>query len=47
MERKGSKLRTTYMYRNDPEKTFKAENSNIKEAKARTDYLINKLSKER
>ena len=41
-----TKVEVKYLYRNDPHKTFKAENSNIEEAKRRTDVLIRKLKKE-
>ena len=37
------RVKAHYLYRNNPEETFKAANSNMKEAKARTDSLINKL----
>merc|ERR1711889_11673 len=36
---------TKYSYRNDPHTTFAKENSNMKEAKARSDGLIKKLIK--
>ena len=35
-----------YLYRHDPHETFKPENSNLEEAKRRTDSLIRKLKKE-
>ena len=37
------RVEVEYLYRNDPHVTFKKENSNMKEAKARTDGLIRKL----
>ena len=39
------RVQVEYVYRNDPHETFKPENSNINEAKARTDNLIRKLKK--
>ena len=47
MEKDGlTKVEVKYLYRYDPHETFKAENSNIEEAKRRTDALIRKLKKE-
>ena len=39
------RVQDEYLYRNDPHEIFKKENSNMKEAKARTDGLIKKLKK--
>ena len=39
-------MQVKYLYRHDPHETFKPENSNLEEAKRRTDSLIKKLKKE-
>ena len=39
------RVRSEYTYQNDPQETFKPENSNFKEAVGHTKRLINKLRK--
>ena len=39
------RVQVEYLYRNNPHETFKPENSNLQEAKARTDSLIKKLKR--
>ena len=41
-----TRVQVKYLYRHDPHETFKPENSNLEEAKRRTDSLIRKLKKE-